>query len=96
MTADAIQIIKGTKSLTILQRLAEKDATAVKDCVDAYGNFIWALAQKFTNSREEAEAATQEIFLDVWRFAEHGGYSRTTEKLLIGLVARQRLIKYLR
>ena len=53
------------KPLTILQRIAERDQTAVKDCFDTYVNFIWAMARKFTNTTEEAEAATQEIFLDI-------------------------------
>ena len=63
MTAPATRTIQETKPLTILQRLVEKDKTAVTDCLDAYGNFIWALARKFTASSEEAEAAAQEILL---------------------------------
>ena len=83
------------KPLTILQRIAEKDQTAFKDCFDTYGNFIWALARKFTASREEAEAAAQEIFIDIWRHAEHDDKPQFTEKLLIALIARRRLIKHL-
>ncbi len=96
MTPSATRTIQTTKALTILQRIAEKDKTAVADCVDAYGNFIWALAQKFTRSREEAEAATEEIFIDIWRYAERAAdQPPTAEKLLIALIARQRLIKFL-
>ncbi len=83
------------KSLTILQRIAEKDQTAVKDCFDTYGDFIWALASKFTASREEAEAAAQEIFVDIWRHAESDDQPQFTEKHLIALIARRRLIKHL-
>ncbi len=96
MVALATQGTTKSKSLTILQRIAGKDKTAVTECVDAYGNFIWALAQKFTASREEAEAATQEIFIDIWRFAERNDQPQTTEKLLIALIARGRLVKYLK
>lgn len=95
MTALATRTIQKTKSLTILQRLAEKDKTAVADCIDAYGNFIWALARKFTNSPEEAEAAVQEIFIDIWRYAERADQAQSPENLLIALIARRRLIKYL-
>jgi DNA-directed RNA polymerase specialized sigma24 family protein len=95
MPALATRTIKKTKSLTILQRIEDKDKTAVKDCVDAYGNFIWALARKFTQSREEAEAAAQEIFIDIWRYAEQVDSNQSAEHLLIGLIARRRLIKYL-
>lgn len=95
MTALATRTIQKTKSLTILQRLAEKDRTAVADCVDTYGNFIWALARKFTNSPEEAEAAAQEIFIDIWRYSERADKAQSPENLLIALIARRRLIKLL-
>ncbi len=95
MTALATRTIKKTKSLTILQRIAKKDKTGVKDCVDAYGNFIWALARKFTASTEEAEAAAQEIFTDIWRYSECVDKSQSTESVLIALIARRRLIRYL-
>lgn len=85
-----------TEPATILQRIARKDRTAAADCVDNYGNFIWALAKKFTASREEAEAAVLEIFVDIWRYAESGDGLQSAEKDLIALIARRRLIRYLR
>jgi RNA polymerase sigma-70 factor (ECF subfamily) len=95
MTGLATQTIKKTKTLTIFQRIENKDQTAVQECVDRYGNFIWALARKFTNSSEEAEAATREIFIDIWRYARCGEKTQSDEKILISLIARRRLIKYL-
>jgi len=79
--------------LTIFERLARKDQTAAAECLDAYGSMIWTMARKFTRSREEAEKATREIFIDIWKYAERGGEIRITEKLLIALIAGQRLIK---
>jgi DNA-directed RNA polymerase specialized sigma24 family protein len=95
MTALVARTIQETKPLTIIQRLAEKDQTAVTDCIDAYGNFIWALARKFTASSEEAEAAAQEIFIDIWRYAERTDQTQSHENLLIALIARRRLVKHL-
>lgn len=95
MTALATRTIQETKPLTIFQRIAEKDRTAVTDCIDVYGNFIWALARKFTASSEEAEAAAQEIFIDIWRYAERADQTQSPENLLIALIARRRLIKIL-
>lgn len=89
------QTVQKTKSLTILQRVVIKDRTAVKDCVDTYGNFIWALARKCTRSSEEAEVAAQEIFIDIWRYAERVDKTQSAENMLIALIARRRLIKYL-
>lgn len=82
-------------SSTILQRITDRDQTVIKDCIDTYGNFIWALATKFTASTEEAEAATQEIFIDIWRYAERIDKTESAEDMLISLIARRRLIKYL-
>ncbi len=79
MIASATRRIQKTETSTILRRIAEKDKTAVKDCIDAYGNFIWALARKMTASREEAEAATEEIFIDIWRYCEER--ARNTESI---------------
>ncbi len=93
MTAFATRTIKKTETSTILQRIAEKDKTVVKDCIDAYGNFIWALARKFTASTGEAEAATEEIFIDIWQYRECERDTETIEKKLIAMIALRRLIK---
>ncbi len=95
MTVLATRTIQKKKSLTILQRVAERDKTAVKDCIDTYGNFIWALARKFTASPEEAEAATQEIFIDIWRYSERTDKTQSVEEKLIAIIALRRLIKQL-
>ena len=95
MTALATRTIKKTKSLTILQRVANKDKTAVQDCIDAYGNFIWALARKFTASTEEAEVATLEIFQDIWRYSKRVDKFQSAEDMVISQIARRRLIRYL-
>ncbi len=93
MTTVEIRTIQKTKPLTIFQRVAERDKTAVKDCIDTYGNYIWALARKFTTSLEAAEAATEGIFIDIWQYAERLDKNQSDEKLLISLIARRRLNK---
>ncbi|MBA4185090.1 MAG: hypothetical protein H0X49_13960, partial [Acidobacteria bacterium] len=57
------------------------------------GNFIWALARKLTASREEAEAATEEIFIDIWQYCERARNTQSIEKKLIAMIALRRLIK---
>ncbi len=93
MIALASRRINKMETSTILRRIAEKDKTAVIDCIDAYGNFIWALAKRLTASREEAEAATQEIFTDIWRYCEHARNNQLSEKKQIATIAMDRLIK---
>jgi DNA-directed RNA polymerase specialized sigma24 family protein len=79
--------------LAILGRIAERDRTAVEECIDTYGNFIWALTRKLTRSREEAARATEEIFIDIWQYRERERDVETIEKKLIAMIALRRLIK---
>jgi len=53
------------------------------------------LARKFTASREEAEAATLEIFQDIWRYSKHGDKPQSAEDMVISQIARRRLVRYL-
>jgi DNA-directed RNA polymerase specialized sigma24 family protein len=87
--------IQVSKPLNIFQRIADNDQTAAKDCVIVYGKFIWALAKKFTSSREEAEAAAQEIFHDIWRYSRDADKAQSAEAVLVSQIARRRLIGYL-
>lgn len=99
MTTIAAEPVRETKpsaiSVSLFRRIADKDQTAVLECVETYGNFVWSLAKHFTNSIGEAEAAAQEIFIDIWKYAEGGFKVRTDDKSLIALIARRRLIKRL-
>jgi DNA-directed RNA polymerase specialized sigma24 family protein len=87
----ATRIIQKTEASTILERIAERDKTAVKDCIDTYGDFIWRLASKLTDSCEEAEAATEEIFIDIWQYCRRD--TKYAEEKLIAMIALRRLIK---
>ena len=80
------------ESLTVFQRIAGGDRTAVKDCLDAYGNLVWALAKKITASREEAENAASEIFLAIWKYAGRFDPFETNETDFIVLLARRQFI----
>lgn len=82
----------GVNSKTILQRIAEKDQTAVNACVADYGNVIWTMALKCTASKKEAENVVREIFLDIWRFAGRFEGADVSERIFITLIARRRLI----
>lgn len=95
MTVPTALQTETSQVLNIFQRIANKDRTVFKDCVNTYGNVIWELAKKAANSTEEAEAATREIFIDIWRYAERGSQSRSAESVLIALIARRRLAKFL-
>ncbi len=91
----AYQTERNTESLTILQRITEANRTAAQDCIETYGDLVWALARKYTDSSEEAETAAEEIFLDVWRYAARFDTTKFDEPVFVFLLARRRLIKRL-
>lgn len=85
-----------TKKETILKRIAEGDQTAVEDCINQYGNLIWALAKKYTPTQEDAEDAVQEIFTEIWQNAARYDSGKSKEITFISTIARRRLIDRLR
>lgn len=85
-----------TNKNTILTRIAAGDETAVNDCINKYGNIIWALAKKFTPKQEDAEDAVQEIFMEIWQNAARYDSSKASESTFISIIARRRLIDRLR
>ena len=93
-TSSTVQTNQGVGSSSVLQRVAQGDRTAVKECIDNYGNLIWSLAKKFTDSIEDAEAVTSEIFLNIWRYAARFEKTDLDELLFITLIARRQLRKY--
>ncbi len=65
------------------------------DLSESYTAFIWALAQKFTDSPEEAEAAVHEMQADIQRCERRGMLARTDEDRLVARIAWRRLLRYL-
>ncbi len=93
MIASATPKIERTKTSNILGSFNETDRTAVQNCLNTYGNFVWALARKFTSSTVAAEIATEEIFIDIWRHCEIPHNTQLVEKRQIAMIAMRRLIR---
>ena len=83
-------------SPSVLQRIASGDSAAVRDCIEQYGALVWSLARRLSRSLSDAEDATQEIFLDVWRSAGRFDAAQGSDKMFIAMIARRRLIDRLR
>ncbi|MEM9552624.1 MAG: sigma-70 family RNA polymerase sigma factor [Acidobacteriota bacterium] len=81
---------------SILKRVAQGDATAVQDCIDAYGGLIWSMARKKGLAQQDAEDIVQEIFIDLWKSAERFDPSKASETAFIAMITRRRLIDRLR
>jgi RNA polymerase sigma-70 factor, ECF subfamily len=83
-------------SPTVLQRIASGDATAVRECMEQYGPLVFSLARRMSRTAADAEDATQEIFLDIWRSAGRYDATQGSDKVFIATIARRRLIDRLR
>ena len=81
---------------SILERIAAGDESAVRECMDQYGALVWTVARRFSDSAADAEDASQEIFLEVWKSAARYDHERGSEALFITTIARRRLIDRLR
>ena len=88
--------MSNSQSTSLLQRIAAGDAAAVGECMDAYGNLVWSLARRFSESAADAEDATQEIFLEIWKSAGRYDPGRGKETTFIATIARRRLIDRMR
>ncbi len=79
-----------------LRRIAEGDKAAVQECIDLYGGLVWSLARRLSPTREDAEDAVQEIFIDIWKSAARFDQVQASETTFIAMIARRRLIDRLR
>lgn len=75
-----------------LLRVGEGDQTAVQDCVERFGSLVWSLALRYSPSREEAEDAVQEVFIDVWRSASKFDPRQASDHGFVAMITRRRLI----
>ncbi|MEM8835940.1 MAG: RNA polymerase sigma factor [Planctomycetota bacterium] len=76
----------------LLERVADGDARAVRDVIDRYGDLVWSLARRFTNSDADAEEAAQDIFVMLWRKASKYDREAGAEITFVSLLARRELI----
>jgi RNA polymerase sigma factor (sigma-70 family) len=80
----------------VLRRIADGDSSAVRECIERYGALVWSLSRRLSRTAADAEDATQEIFLHIWRSAHRFDESKGSEKVFIAMIARRRLIDRLR
>ena len=96
LAGTANELVSQSMNPSVLQRIAAGDSTAVRECIDRFGALVWSLARRLSRTAADAEDATQEIFLDIWRSAARFDASQGSEKVFIAMIARRRLIDRLR
>jgi RNA polymerase sigma-70 factor (ECF subfamily) len=77
---------------TVLERIAGGDPSAVRECMDQFSGLVWSLARRYSVNLADAEDATQEIFLQIWKSAARFDPARGSEAVFITTIARRRLI----
>ena len=75
-----------------MQKIATGDSSAVDDCLEQYGNLVWSIARRHSSNNSDAEDATQEIFMEIWKNAYRYDPELSSEATYITMIARRRLI----
>lgn len=81
---------------SILARVAAGAPGAVEECMDQYGGLVWTLARRWSASDADAEDATQEVFLALWKNAGRFDESKSSEKTFVAMITRRRVIDRIR
>lgn len=81
---------------SLLPKIAAGDPAAVESFLRRHSGMVWNLARRFCRSAEDAEDATQEIFVDVWRSAGRYEEAAGSEVTFLMTIARRRLIDRVR
>ena len=81
---------------SLLQRMANGEAGADRECYDQYRKLVWSIVCRFCNVPAEREDAMQEIFVEIWRSAKRFDPSIAKETTFVGMIARRRMIDRLR
>jgi len=84
------------ESESVLERIARGDPAAVRDCMERYRRLVWSLARRFSENAADAEDATQEIFVELWKHARRFDRSAGSEATFVTTIARRRLTDRLR
>lgn len=82
---------------TILQRISRgDDVAAPSECIKTYGGLVWYWSRRWLRSREDAEDAMQEIFLDIWKSAHRFDGERGPEVTFVAMIAKRRIVDRIR
>lgn len=76
----------------LLPRVAAGDPAAVRACIGRYGGLVLSLARRFLGNDTDAEDATQDVFIDLWKSADRFDPDCGSEVTFVTTVTRRRLI----
>lgn len=79
-----------------LQRVAAGNASAVRDCIDAHGDLVWGMVQRYGLQGGEAERAVEEVFAELWQTASNCPDGTPGELTFVATCVRRHLIRSVR
>ena len=82
--------------LTLLQRVAQGDREAVRECLGRHGGLVWSMARRLLAGRPDVEDAVQDVFIALWSNAARYDPTVAAEATFVALIARRTLIDRLR
>lgn len=83
----------GSILMTLLERVATGDETAVELCVQEYGGLIYRIANRYLDqARDEVEDAVQEVFIEIWTSAKRFDVEKGSEAAFVATIAHRRVI----
>jgi RNA polymerase sigma-70 factor, ECF subfamily len=85
-----------TDDAVLMSQVARAQSAALGELYDRYGRMVFSLAFRITGSSETAEEITQDVFVQVWRFAEHFDPQQGKLTTWLSSVTRNRAIDILR
>lgn len=82
--------------ISLLERIAQQDQTALSELYDRYARVLYALAFKILESVEEAEEVVLDVFSQVWRTAKRYDAKRGRADAWLFMLTRSRSLDRLR
>lgn len=86
----------GDEEWILMSRVASGDEAALAELYDRFGALVFKASRQVLNSRAEAEDASQEIFVRLWKTADRFDPRRAKLVTWVMLIARRHLIDRLR
>lgn len=91
----AVAPVEAQRELTLLERVAQGESSAVGALVERYTPLLWTLARRQLGN-EAAEDVVQEVFLALWKDAARFDPTLSSETHFVMTVARRRIIDHRR
>jgi RNA polymerase sigma factor (sigma-70 family) len=82
--------------IALIDRVAQRDAQALRQLYDATSSKLYAVAMRVVSNTEHAEDVLQDAYLNIWRIAADYRASLSPPMAWMGVVVRSRALDFLR